>query len=192
MKTVKHVLRSLRELNTDVAVVGGIAMSAWEHFRSTKDVDLLILLDGMDEDVLARHLAESDILLKKDTAVELGGIRLMQFLFEPPDLLMDIQIDLLIAKSDFHHEAVRRATEIELTDADMTLPVASCEDLIILKTLAGRIIDRVDAVSLLQINRAHLDIGYLMQWMDSLNIREDFSNIWAEALPGEEMPPIPP
>jgi hypothetical protein len=41
---------------------------------------------------------------------------------------------------------------------DIELDVLTCEDLIVHKLLAGRLVDRADAATLLRVNRADLDI----------------------------------
>jgi hypothetical protein len=66
--------------------------------------------------------------------------------------------------------------------------VVSCEDLILLKLSAGRLIDRADAVDLLRANHESLDVDYLMRWNRQLDLLHEFGDVWAEALPGEPFP----
>jgi hypothetical protein len=62
------------------------------------------------------------------------------------------------------------------------------EDILTLKMNAGRLIDRADAAALLRLNRATLDLPYLLGWVSRLNLHSEWAGIWAEAFPGEPRP----
>ena len=62
-----------------------------------------------------------------------------------------------------------------------------CEDLIVHKLLAGRIVDLMDAAALLRANRATIDFAYLRRWIHEQALETDFARIWGEAFPGEPM-----
>ena len=101
---------------------------------------------------------------------------------------MELQVDLLLAKSDYHEGALRRQVSMRLPDLDVEIGVLACEDLILHKLLAGRIIDRADVAALLRANRKSLDLDYLRQWIKSLDVAAGFNEAWNEALPGEPLP----
>ena len=61
----------------------------------------------------------------------------------------------------------------------------SCEDLIIHKLLAGRIIDSADVSALLPANRAGLDMAYLERWLTELSLVPPFETIWNDTFPSE-------
>ena len=63
----------------------------------------------------------------------------------------------------------------------------SCEDLIIHKLLAGRIIDNADVAALLRVNRAVLDLAYLKGWLGQLNLLPHLETIWRETFPSEPL-----
>ena len=63
----------------------------------------------------------------------------------------------------------------------------SCEDLILFKLHAGRILDLSDCAYLLRFNRDTLDFGYLQQWVHKLRLTTEFAEIWREAF-GDEPP----
>jgi hypothetical protein len=102
--------------------------------------------------------------------------------------LIDIQIDLLLASSDFHKTALERAVPITLPAIGQEVSVVACEDLIVLKLLAGRLIDQADAAALLRVNREALDMGHLGKWIRNLGLQSEFRTVWNEALPGEAPP----
>lgn len=71
---------------------------------------------------------------------------------------------------------------------DLDLFTLSCEDILILKMNAGRLLDRADAAALLRWNRAGLDLAYLRRWLTQLNLATEWAEIWTEAFPGEPVP----
>ena len=64
----------------------------------------------------------------------------------------------------------------------------NCDDLILFKLLAGRMIDRADAAILLRENRDAIDFDYTLAWIARLDLEHTFAEIWREALPDEELP----
>lgn len=114
----------------------------------------------------------------------LGTEHILQLLYEPPGAFTDLQIDLLLAESDYHREALSRRVPMRLPELDMAVLVLSCEDLIIHKLIAGRIIDKADVVALLRANKEGLDLDYLWKWVQELALEQDWSMVWGEAFPG--------
>jgi hypothetical protein len=55
------------------------------------------------------------------------------------------------------------------------------------KLLAGRIIDLMDAATLLRANRTAIDFAYLRRWIQEKALDADYARIWAEAFPDEPM-----
>lgn len=66
--------------------------------------------------------------------------------------------------------------------------VLACEDLIIMKLLAARLIDQADVVALLQANLPELDVAYLVQSAQRLQLMNGLTEIWNKALPDEPAP----
>jgi len=56
------------------------------------------------------------------------------------------------------------------------------------KPLAGRLLDRAEGAVLLRVNRADLDLEYLLFWANTLSLGADLAQVWEEAFPGEAMP----
>ena len=69
------------------------------------------------------------------------------------------QIDLITASLPFEEAAFLRASRHKLFG--VRLPFPSPEDLILLKVLAGRDKDMLDAIGIARRHRDHLDITYL-------------------------------
>lgn len=189
LRTLKHVWLTLEKLNVPLAVMGGIALSAWKYVRATRDMNLLVGVRETDIATLLQPLSEAGIRPKRQPPlVNLGGLQVVQLLYEPRDAYVDLQIDLLLADSPYHVQALARRVPTRLPDLDLDVFVLPCEDLILHKLLAGRLLDRADAVALLRANRPTLDQDYLLHWVHALRLTTALSEVWREAFPGEELP----
>jgi hypothetical protein len=183
LQSLRHVWQTLRPLDIPMAVVGGLALAAWKHVRATRDIDLLLGVDAAHFEPVLQRLRAAGLRPKRNPpSVTLGRLELVQLLYEPPEALMDLQVDLLLGESDYHREALSRRIVTKLPGLDMGVAVLSCEDMILLKLLAGRLIDRADAVTLLHAHRNGLDLEYLGRWAENLGVRPDLDEVKREAL----------
>ena len=193
LKALRHVWLALESLKVPAAVMGGIGLAAWKHVRATRDIDLLVSIRGHDSATILRQLRAAEIRPKSDRPItSLGQFDVIQLLYEPPDTFVDVQIDVLTSESEYHGKALERRVGMRLPGLDVQIAVLTCEDLILHKLLAGRIIDRADAATLLRANRESLDLRYLLRWVAHLDLASQFGEIWNEALPGERMPSLDP
>ena len=174
LQTLQHVWRTLKPLDVPMAVIGGLALAAWKHVRATKDIDLLLSVNAEDLDSLLQRLRTAGMRPKRSPPlIDLHQWELLQLVYEPPESMMELQIDLLLGRSEYHRQALSRRIATALPGIDDEIAVLACEDLILHKLLAGRMIDRADAVALLQMNRDVLDVDYLDHWADSLGVRSE-------------------
>lgn len=176
-----------------MAIMGGLAVSVWEHLRTTHDVDLLIHLDSQEVDALLHALAEQNIRPKrKPPVVQLGEERILQLLFEPPGSFVEVQVDLLFGDSAFHRCALaqRRPTQVE--GLDFPLHVVRCEHLIIFKLLSGRMLDEMDVAALWKIHRHSLDWAEIGRWCVELKLVPAARAIWQRTYPSAPFPMVEP
>jgi hypothetical protein len=182
---LNHVWALLESLNLRMALMGGLAVAVWKHPRNTRDIDILVDLRDGNLDALIEAMKKASIGSKRQPPVLLvGDQRVIQLLYPAPGTFLDIQIDVLLADSAYQKEALARAKPATL-DGEREIAVLSCEDLIIHKLLAGRIIDGADVAALLRANRAGLDLAYLRGWLGRLNLLPQLETIWQEAFPSE-------
>jgi hypothetical protein len=73
---------------------------------------------------------------------------------------------------------------------DESVFILSCEDLILFKLLAGRMLDRADCAYLLRANQDTLDVGYLKEWTTKLKVASEFQEAWLEAYGDQNVPPV--
>ncbi len=185
---LKHVWAALEPLHLPTALMGGLAVAVWKHPRNTRDVDILVDVRDVDLGELVEAMKRAGMRPKRQPAVQLvGDQRIIQLLYQAPGTFLDIQIDLLLADSAYQKEALTRARPARL-DGGREVAVLSCEDLIIHKLLAGRVIDSADAAALLRANRAGLDLEYLKGWLGRLDLLAPFEAIWRETFPSEPLP----
>lgn len=191
LSSLRHVWMTLEASGLPMAIMGGIALASWKHVRATRDVDLLIGLAGHDFEALLAILHESDIRPKRDPPiVSLGKLRLIQCLYEPAGAFMDLQIDLMLAECPYQLQALERRLPEQLAGLDIPVAILTCEDLLLHKLLAGRLIDQADCVALLRLNHERLDWPYLCRWAGSLSVEAELAEAWERAFPGEPWPAI--
>ncbi len=116
-----------------------------------------------------------------------NSIRL-QLLYEPEDSFIDVQVDLMLASSVYQLQAISRRVSVHLPTLDFKVDVLSCEDLILHKLAAGRIIDMADAATLLKVNFKSLDTKYLAEQVAIQQLEKEWRQIWNEVMPDRPAP----
>jgi hypothetical protein len=189
LAALRAVLSALAPLKLQTALLGGLALAVWKHARFTKDVDVLVALGNVEKDTLLNALSSTGFRPKRDDGtILLGDLEVLQMVYAPPGALIDVQVDLLLAGDEYQYAALDRCITTTIEELDSPVNVLSCEDLILHKLLAGRIIDRADAAALLRANRDSLDFDYVRHWIGEKRLTSEFSDVWAEAFPDEPLP----
>jgi hypothetical protein len=131
-----EILRVLAEHDVDYVIIGGMAVQAHGHTRTTQDLDIVPAPDAENLDRLRRALERLVRPVPK-----LGGT--------------PISLDTRAGRLDIHPappgaapfpELRKRALELEV--AGIALRVAGRDDLIAMKLASGRPIDRLDVIAL--------------------------------------------
>jgi hypothetical protein len=173
--------------------MGGLAVAAWRHARATHDVDMLVCVDPPPPDQLLRWAQEVGFRPKRFPAlVEIPPHRFYQLMLTPKGMYLDIQVDFLFAETEFLRNAVDRAITSDVPSFGKEIKIVSCEDLIVLKLSADRILDRMDVRYLLEYNRETLDFAYLTRWINRLRLQKEWIEWWDLAFPGEPAPTFNP
>jgi hypothetical protein len=189
LATLDHVWRALEPLGHPMALMGGISLAAWNHIRATRDVDLLLAADASQVDSLVNVLRSHGCRPKRSPPlITIGEHHFIQLLYTPPGEFYDVQFDLLLAESELQKSALARRVSRHVAGMVGPIDVLHCDDLILFKLVAGRLIDHADAAMLLRENREVIDFEYLLSWVARLSLATDFGAIWHEAFPGEESP----
>lgn len=188
LRTLRHVVQILNNGQLTRAIVGGVALSVWDHVRNTRDADFLVDVGDNLDDML-NAIQAAGLRPKHDPPVlSFGNHRFTQFLYEPPESLIDIQVDFLLADTEFQRDVLARRVVTRFPDAELDVFVLACEDLIVFKLLAGRIIDLADAAALLRANRDCLDFALLRRECGRIRVADELTRVWDEAFPNTAMP----
>ena len=132
LRLVQRVVASLPEAGAQFALIGGAAMAVHGVARSTRDVDLLTLLDVSLDEASWTLLSEAGVdvsVTRGDADDPLAGVvRFAQPAQDP--------VDLVVGRYRWQQRLVERA-EPALLGGAVTLPAAQPRDLILLKLFAG-------------------------------------------------------
>lgn len=79
-----------------MAVIGGLALTAWRHARYTRDADVLVAIDEGRFDELLAALTAAGFRPRHSPALRvIDGQAIAQFIFQPADALLPFQFDVL-------------------------------------------------------------------------------------------------
>ena len=181
---LNHVLSALQPLGHPYALIGGVALAVWGYPRATRDVDLLIGVEvDQVERVIERLRATGFRPKRTPPVITIGTHRFAQLLYTPPGEFYDVQVDLLIGENEFQKSAIARSVQRDVSGVHGLVSVVNCDDLILLKLIAGRLIDRSDASMLLRENPDAIDFNYVSNWVGSLGLVSEYAEICREAFP---------
>lgn len=182
---------ALVRVDTPMAVIGGLALTAWRHARYTRDADVLVAIDEGRFNELLAALTAAGFRPRHSPALRvIDGQAIAQFIFQPADALLPFQFDVLLVASGFQREAVQRAVPWPLAGPGGDVLVVRPDDLVVIKLQAGRIIDRADAAMVLRENRDEIDFQRLHREITRHGLVADYREIWRDAFPAEPVPEI--
>lgn len=158
---------SLAEAGIPHALVGGVALPAWGRIRATADVDILISAGRMQDQqhgqgstLLVETLRSAGFAhLERADRKKVDSCWILHFWYPLREKGISVRVDLILGEDAETDEILNRAV-LRRVDG-IELPVASCEDLVLLMLAAGRAIDLADAAALLAVNRDEIDWEYL-------------------------------
>ncbi|MEW6282903.1 MAG: nucleotidyl transferase AbiEii/AbiGii toxin family protein [Candidatus Eremiobacterota bacterium] len=176
--------RALEATGVRYALIGGLAINLSGRGRSTRDVDFVVQLPSEG----ARHLidaARAQGFAHHDRADvhPLDGVTLYRFWLPVEGRDLSLAMDVQAGHTEFHAGVLDRARELDM--GSFRLRVASVEDLVLLKLLAFRPIDRADAIDLMTLEGPALDTAYLETWASRLGVEER----WQEVVGMTRKPP---
>ncbi len=149
---IRDMLRWFKAAKVPGVVIGGVAVSLQGHPRHTRDLVALVVVDHARLPAFVRRAEKfgftgrvADVLdFSRDT-------RMLLLRHEASNIPLNVSLGLL----EFEEGVISRAALIQL--GRLKVPVATPEDLIILKAIAGRPQDLADIDNLLE---AHSVLDY--------------------------------
>lgn len=189
LATLRAGWEALSTVAAPKAVIGGLALTAWKHARYTRDADVLVALGADRVNELVTTLTAAGFHARHEPPLRMiDGQGIVQFTFQPPDALLPFQFDVLLVSGDFQKEAVDRAVPWPALTDTGSIRVVRPDDLVVIKLLAGRMIDRADAAMLLRENRDEIDFVRLHREVARQGVGAEYREIWSEAFPSEPAP----
>ena len=160
-ETFRRVVAFLEAQKVPFIVIGGIAAGIQGEPRATRDVDLMITLPSSKVHGLAvaarKEGFDADPQLAETQWLASGFVR---FWYGPPG--RQVAVDLMACNSEYLREAAWRAQQTRF--CGLRVPVATAEDVVLLKLSAWRDKDIVDIRSLFSRHGDRLDVPYLRKW----------------------------
>lgn len=153
--TLIDIVRFLEKERVPFALIGGQAASLRGQARVTADIDIVIAADVETALALVPGLDQSAF---KPLVGDVAEVVQRAFILPLRHRQTNIKVDLAIGLSGFEQQTVHRAEKLELVGHQ--IPVATAEDLIIMKTLAGRPQDDQDVLGLMIVQGERLDWEY--------------------------------
>lgn len=151
------------------ALAGGWAYSALVEPRATTDIDLLMLIEQPTREGIESLLSSQfDSTVVHSAPMVFQGISIWRAVGIRGG--QDVVVDILLADSDYLKTALSRRRMIVF--GELHVPILAIEDLIVLKTLAGRLQDQADLEKIrARQGELHVDWSYVEGWKAKLNLR---------------------
>jgi hypothetical protein len=151
------LMRWFDEHELQAAVIGGVGASLRGKPRLTNDIDVVVV--DANAEALVRSGAEFGFTPRIADAIEFArNTRVLLLRYSPAAVDLDLSLGML----PFEHEVVERATFIDA--GDVSVRIASAEDLVIMKAVAGRARDVADIENLISAN-PDLDVERIRRWV---------------------------
>lgn len=155
-------------LGLPYALIGGYAVCAWSTPRATDDFDFVVLADREAikavEDVL---VAEGFAYLRRQDAGEASGPDFIRMMNRSRGLIVDLQV----SKTDYQDLIISRA----VVSAGGEIAVATAEDIVVLKLIAGRSDDQKDINRL--VRAGALDWVYMQHWAEIWRVADRLQTV---------------
>jgi len=162
-QTFLRVLSSLAEWFRDqqvpYAIIGGAAISFLAQPRATQDIDAVTWLDLADADGFIRSGARFGFFPRISDPIEFA-LKSRVLLLQHNQTKIDVDISL--GALPFEQEMIERA--IEFATPELTVQIATPEDLIITKAVAHRKRDLLDIDNLASVY-PNLDLTRIRHWV---------------------------
>lgn len=172
-------------LEIDYAIGGSMASSIYGTVRFTQDADITISVSEVLADRLYEGLKADFYISKKamhHALTSCGCFNIVHF-------RTAFKIDMFIqGKDEFDKQLLLRARKIKISDSiDKEFVFISPEDIILLKLKWYRESERVserqwsDVLGILAVQEGKLDIDYLKNWSEKLDLAELFNRSVSES-----------
>ncbi len=188
MKIVEQAAWEVHQILTDLqlpyAIIGGAAVQVWGEPRYTKDIDLTVLaprelMSEVIEQILTRLSPRIDDALS-------FALRSRVLLTQTST---DYPVDISFGLPGYEEAVIQRAVKQEIAPGKRVW-FCSAEDLIIHKSVAGRVQDVIDVQNVIIRQKGELDVSYIRYWLqvftellETDDVIDHFEQAWAKYSP---------
>jgi hypothetical protein len=164
-----EVYRALRDALSNLRarwyVFGGQAAILHGATRFTEDIDITVDLGDRPTATLVAALAQAGCVLRIDDADDfVGKTRVLPCIHEASG----IPVDVVLAGPGIEELFFEHVSPIEIEG--VSIPVASAEDIIVMKILAGRPKDLEDVVGILVARASDLDLPSIRETLGMIEL----------------------
>ncbi len=169
---ISDIPRILEALNVSYALIGGQAVAARGHIRSTLDFDFLTTDKRVFDAASWASLEGADVDIRKgDYDDQFKGVVHIR-LSDGPDT------DVIVGKWKWEQAVIDRAEQMDV--GSMNVPVPRVGDLVLLKLAAGGPLDLNDVGNLMEVHGRAPIVAEVEAHIDE--VRPDVRDTWAKLL----------
>lgn len=158
-------------------LIGGFALQFWTHGRTTRDLDVTILLDRVNQEQFKKLMTQQGFKIRKPRSF-FHPAELLLFSYKAKGLELDLEFDVTLATTPYQKIALERA--IALPWLNKKVRVITPEDLVLHKLTANQLLDVFDASETIKEQEDKLDYRYLKLWAKKLNISQRLEKLLKE------------
>jgi hypothetical protein len=174
VSALRDLMTLLRNREIPSVVIGGIAASFLGRPRVTRDIDALILLDGSRLEELVTSAKLHGFAPRLSDAVAFAKANRVLLLRHESS---GIDIDIALGALPFEEEVLQRVRPVSL--GEVSIPLPSPEDLIIMKAVAHRQRDMADIEGIVAAH-PEIDVTRVRQWLTQFAELLDMPEILAD------------
>ncbi len=156
---LKDLLAWLDSSSLRWIVIGGIAVSLLSRPRNTQDIDVMVFLEPERWETFFVSGAAFGFQPRIGNAIQFAMENRVLLLKHEPTLT---DVDISFGALPFERESIERSQTVQIQN--LSVPVPSVEDLIIMKAVARRPIDMEDIRNILKLNR-DIDCSRIKYWV---------------------------
>src|SRR5688572_83139 len=172
LKALRKITAALQGVGHPPVVIGDLARQAWGSKRAPSAVHLLVP-SGEAERGSILSAARGEGLQQEP------GASPLRLTYSDPKSGGSAGVDLVEAATPFQKQVIGRAQRGDVLQ--MSLPVASVDDVILLGVATDRPEDRDAVIELLRANAGRIDAGYLKKEAEAAGTFDRLKSAWQEA-----------
>ncbi len=168
VQALSTLITTFNRRGVQYALAGGWAYSALVEPRATTDIDLLMLVEQPSREGLQSLFSSLfDSLVMHPAPMVFQGISIWRCVGISGD--QEVVVDVLLADSEYLRTALARRRTVAF--GTLQVPILTIEDLVVLKSLAGRLQDQADLEKIrARQDELHVDLAYVEEWKARLGL----------------------